>query len=854
MNIFNKIAVQGMRNSRTRTFVTIIGVILSAAMITGVATLAVSLQNYLINTKIQKYGDWHVEFLDVDASFVQEQAENGKVKEAAAVENVGYGILEGGENPDKPYVFITGFDEDAFRKLPIHLTSGRLPENSREILVPAHVMTNGGVSISVGDTLTFPVGSRLIGDRKLNQHDPYISGDVGKKGEYFVSQEEKTYTVVGICQRPVFEEYTAPGYTLITKMDETETETDFSVFVTMKKPREVRSYAESIKGEPTYVLNDEVLRFMGFSDDQSFNVLFYSAGGILIALIMLGSVFLIHNSFAISLNDRMRQFGILLSVGATEKQLKSSVLFEGFCIGLIGIPIGMAVSIPCISLVLSVAAGNFENVLTKGVPLNLYISVPALAAAAGISMITILCSAYIPARKAAGTPVMECIRQTNEIKITSEAVSTWKGIESIFGLEGTLALKNFKRNRRRYRSIVMSLTLSIVLVVSAGAFSTYLRQATEEAGALPKDYDIYFYAEGLREDRLLKLFNQMKAAGGVTEGSCQMFSTYSCTVERTQFTDDYRELAETGPEQKTEELTVDIQFVKNQVFSELIKELGLSEEEYAGRNAKLIADAWEMDGDEKISMFVDSSSKLTIVSKTDEAERNEKEIEVMFADISSSDILPEPPVQAAPYVFRVIVPYDRKAQFVPSGASVRSQMTFLSENPSQSVSEMEGMLADAGITSEYILRNIYSIMEQNRNLSFVVNFFAIVFVAMISLIGVVNVFNTISTNIKLRRRELAMLRSIGMPDRAFGRMMRFECALYGFRTLLWGIPAAGAFSWIIYKGFAAGGERGFHFVFPWFSIGVSVLGVFCAIFITMLYAASKIKRENIIDALRDDIT
>ena len=112
-------------------------------------------------------------------------------------------------------------------------------------------------------------------------------------------------------------------------------------------------------------------------------------------------------------------------------------------------------------------------------------------------------------------------------------------------------------------------------------------------------------------------------------------------------------------------------------------------------------------------------------------------------------------------------------------------------------------------------------------------------------------FNTISTNIKLRRRELAMLRSVGMSDRDFNRMMRFECVFYGARALLFGLPLAAVSSWLIHKVMVVDRVK---FTLPWTSIGISVFSVLLVIFVTMAYAVGKIKKENIIDALRDDIT
>ena len=384
MNIFHKVALQGLKKSRTRTLVTIVGVVLSTLMITAVATFAVSLQNYMLNGAVAKYGNWHIEIPDTDSSFLLKQEEDNRVANAIALQNIGYAALEGGNNPDKPYLFISGWSKQALDTLPIKLLSGRLPKDSHEVVIPAHIASNGGVKISLGDTLTLPVGSRMKGNQKLSQHDSYSHGD-----EILVTASERTYTVVGICQRPAIEEYNAPGYTLITTED-TGVQDSLAVFVTLKNPYQVHSYANSISDNYSYVLNDNVLRFMGLSGEKIITSLLYAIGGILIFLVMLGSVFLIYNSFNISLNERTHQFGILMSVGATEKQLRNSVLFEGLCIGLIGIPIGILVGIPSIRLVLTLVAKNFANVMYSNVPLTLVVSVPGLVAAAVISMFTIL--------------------------------------------------------------------------------------------------------------------------------------------------------------------------------------------------------------------------------------------------------------------------------------------------------------------------------------------------------------------------------------------------------------------------------------------------------------------------------
>lgn len=860
MNIFNKVALQGLKNNRTRTLVTIIGVVLSAAMITAVATFGISLLNYMANGAAQKYGGWHVEFLDVDSSFVQKQTYNDKVANTAIFENIGYAKLDGGKNPNKPYLFIAGFNEKTFDALPITLFSGRLPKNSREILVSGSIMTKGGVQVTVGDTLTLAVGSRMNGNEKFGQSDPYVA-----ESETLVQQGERTYKVVGICQTPRFEEDSAPGYTVITTRDAADTADDLSLFVTLKNPREVHAYAKSTAGSHGYILNNAVLRFMGLSDDNIFNTLLYSVGGIVVLIIMIGSILLIYNSFNISLNERTHQFGILSSVGATAKQLRNSVLFEGLCIGTVGIPIGVLLGIGSTGLVISAVAKNFGNIFYDNVPLIMTVSIPAIIAAAAVSMVTIMISAYIPAKKAASTPVMECIRQTNEVKVEFKAVKTSKLAQRIYGLEGTLALKNFKRNKKRYRSIVLSLVLSVVLFISASAFVTYLKYTSKQAEVYTT-YDIGFATQDMEDSEMLKLYDKLKTADGIYESSYQALMRYSCAAKARNLSDDYWEYGGSHSPEETVNLPMEIQFIDDNCYLNIIKKLGLSPEKYTGKNAKMIAVA-KMKGhsnpgdepDQFIDMFKSSSLNFTIAPKINGKSKMEQgqNVSIKFVEIVPPDTLPILGNSGGkdPFFFRIMVPYSLKEKFETHDTHVAIKgLTFRSKNSTQSVSEMKRMLQDDGVTANYNLYNNCKILDDSRNMIFISNVFAYTFIIMISLIAIANVFNTISTNIKLRRRELAMLRSVGMSERDFQKMMNFECTFYGMKALLFGLPIAIISSWLIYKGMVGGGAENIDFVLPWGSIGISVFSVFLVVFITMLYAISKIKKENIIDALRDDMS
>lgn len=843
MNIFHKIALQGLKRNRTRTLVTVVGVLLSTTLFTTVATFGTSLLQYLINGSIAKYGGWYIDFVDVDADFVRERAEDSQVTDVVAFENMGYALLEGAESAEKPYLFVAGFTEDTFEQLPITLITGRLPRNDQEILIPNHVSIKAGVRIPTDEPLILMQGRRIMQGRLLTQHDPY------RAGEALQPVEKKCYTVVGTYERAGFEEHDSPGYTVITRADTTHKTERYSLFLTLESPSMVRAYAERFAASHPFVLNEDVLRFYGVTENHLLNGIMFAVGGTLAAIIMIGSVFLIYNSFQISLTERMHQFGILMSVGATARQLKRAVLFEGLCIGALGIPFGVAAGIGSVALVLPVVAQNFATISTSDVALTLSVSVPALGAAVAVSLLTILISAYIPARKAASFPVMECVRQTGEIRTESYHIKTPKLAGRIWGLEGMLALKNFRRNKRRYRSVVLSLTLSVVLFVTGSAFGSTLKGI---AGVLTVevDGDISFYAQDMPQEELLWLQGKLKNVDGVTKSTWQVNSFYTCTVEgiSDEFAGDQDVAAGGDGTDGKAAIPMFAQFLEDAVYEEFIESMGFDTEAYSGQDGKV--PALVLDTEEHQVFYVGQEAEFTLYAP--DGERT-KTVRALMVDNYPLDMLP---VDSMPrYLYIMLVPGSRRAEFAGLERDSRSGLTFWTDTPTQTMTGIQSAVLDAGITRENTLINLSTAVELFRSLTFVVDVFTYAFALMISLIAVANVFNTISTNIRIRRRELAMLRSVGMSKRGFNRMMNYECFFYGVRTLLLGVPVASLMSWLIYKAMAAS-ERleGFAWQFPWKSMAASVLGVFGIVFVTMLYATGKIRSENIIDVLRDELT
>ncbi|MEI3435371.1 MAG: FtsX-like permease family protein [Clostridia bacterium] len=132
----------------------------------------------------------------------------------------------------------------------------------------------------------------------------------------------------------------------------------------------------------------------------------------------------------------------------------------------------------------------------------------------------------------------------------------------------------------------------------------------------------------------------------------------------------------------------------------------------------------------------------------------------------------------------------------------------------------------------------------------VISIFLYGFIGVITLIGITNIFNTITTNMNLRKKEFAMLKSIGMTKKEFNRMIRLESIFYGVKSLVIGIPIGLVLSYGMYNVFRNSME--IEYVLPYKSIVVAVIFVAIVIGIIMRYSMSKINKQNIIETIRND--
>ena len=745
----------------------------------------------------------------------------------------------------------------------------------------------------------------MLDGRRLGQDTPVYTYDSETQveimsGERLENTEPRTYTVVGIYERPTFEDYSAPGYTALTAADtKSADQSPIHCYFKLHKPAGVYDFMKEMgyTQEYRYAYNTKVLLYSGTAPFDSFLTAFYSLAAIIIALIVFGSVSLIYNAFSISVSERTRQFGLLSSVGATRKQLRRMVLFEALAVSIVGIPLGILVGIGGIGITLLLIGDKFFSIVRVDIPMRLCVSWQAVVIAAVIALVTVLISAWIPSKRATRVSAVEAIRQSMDIKVSDRPVRTSKLSYKLFGLPGVLAGKHYKCNRKKYRTTVVSLFMSIVLFVSAAAFTDYMMESAE--GGLASDqFDLIYAAESdasaaMTPDALLELlFSEQNVTGGTYTKKQFLQGDISREYVTAMFADRFADFGMEREDAAPKELSISgyLYFVADAEFNRLLEKYDLKEADYYDRDKPLgialdrnieldrrlekyvtldtlkgdgcvIEGLYyvEIDGYYRIDSRIDENGNKVVLyqNRDNESDIIELPYEESFAKytLRSEKTIEEAPFfvsRSTPVAINMIYPYSMLESVVPEAAlnQFRNTEYFLtSSDHTASFENLATMLTENGLSSRQLF-DYAANAETNRNVITIIRVFAYGFIVLISLIAAANVFNTISTNISLRRREFAMLKSVGMTQKGFRRMMNYECLLYGSKALLLGLPVSCGITYLIYRAVTTAYETSFHL--PWAAIGIAVLSVFLVVFATMMYAMRKVKKDNPIDALKNE--
>ncbi len=872
MNIINKLTIRQLFLNKKRTLVTIIGTIISTAMITAVATLGLSFMDLMQRQVISQNGEWHVTYKNINEHQLTEIEKNKHVETAMMNRESGYAYLKGSKNTNKPYLYIIEYSQSMFQHMPVKLIEGRLPQKANEILLSEAVSKNAGVTYKVGDQIKLSIGKRFStlkdADKTVPlQQNSSLHWDNDNVTEKFVTETTKTYTVVGFIERPEWELTWSPGYTTISYIDQNSVNGNdtFDVSVIFNKiNNKLFSWGDKIAKDnkiDVYEYNNSLLRFYGIIKDDTTKSMLTTLSIIIMVIIVIGSVSLIYNAFAISVSERLRYLGMLSSVGATKKQKRNSVFFEGAVIGAISIPIGILAGYIGLGITYLCINPMLESMLTQMGGFRLIVYPSSVITAFVVSALTILISTYIPARKASNVSAIDAIRQVSDVKISRRQVKTSRLTRMIFGMEGELGLKNLKRYKARYKATVFSLVISMILFLVVSAFTDNLRKSLTMS-QVGVNYDVEVRIDSQVGDAKDNIIKKIKSLDNITKISTAMNWNVTTMVDPKNIADflkaDSSQMLQDGKYPYEVVLTV----LDDKNLEEYAKKVGVDKKQLEDKNqpSAILIDTVTYK-DKVTEKYIETKCiKTNVGDLFNLGIRNEDtSIDKVLPQIKVAALTKEMPMGMlssgdAAY-FNMIISKETLNQLLKGVGSkskpiINTYIYLNSDKPMELQNQLEAIQNEVGMGSMNI-DNVYYYKQNEQQSVLLLSVFTYAFIILITAICVANIFNTISTSIALRKREFAMLKSIGITPKGFNKMLNYESIFYGIKALLYGIPISIFVMYIIYDVLMA--KFDFKFTLPIGNIAIVIVSVFFIVGMAMLYSSSKVRKENIIDALKQEI-
>ena len=932
MNLMKTLTLKNLKLNRKRTIVTIVGIILATALLSALVTLVSSFQYSMIEYQKQKDGDFHVKFSNVKMSELSEFKNNRNIESTFETMGMGFAKLDGCKNEDKPYAYVMATDEAGFERGCFKLIEGRMAKNEDEIVIPRHLKTNGRIDIKVGDEITLDVGKRYDSNTEgvISENCAYEH-----EAETLTDTVTKHYKVVGIMERPGYgmEDYSAAGYTFVTYSDElaaidngtkseaSEADTTLTVYsrYTQKALRNKDAVTADIIGvdeklfekannssvEMSSEESDRFLKEMEnakyeiymngylinyecvFPIDGSFKALF-TVAAVVALIIILTSVYCIKNSFNISITEKIRQYGMLASVGATRRQIKSSVKTEAAMLGVIGIPVGTMSGILA-SLILV----NVVNALSAGwlnVALSFHTSLPALILAVILSIATIYFSATGSARRAAKVTPLEAIRNTKEIKIKSAKLKTPAIIGRIWGIGGVISYKNIKRNNKKYRTTVTSIVICSVTFIVISYFMSVAFSMVGMSYA-STDYNIGINMSCKKDIDIEKLTKLVSGIEGVDD--YLVGAGYDFDVSKPKYTKEYGEYCRqlyADSEDVSQMFLITV--LDDKSYDKYASDAGIKNaaagailvnkctfdvyNENSSKYAKKEMELYKYKAGDTIecgyNVYDDASSDDNAVEGGTESSTEDNSGYVdeetinngvrKTVDVTIAGVTDKVPIGYKGYSNTLLFMNQKGFESLwgdgkngneikPGYASYSAYVVAENADEYQDTFEKETEENPEYSQISFYVSNLDKQMRDEKSLFTLLGVFAYGLIVVIALIGITNIINTLSTGMELRSREFATLRSIGMTDKQFVGMVRLESVFISVKALVIGVPLGILISYLLCV-MMNRMDDAIIYEPPYKAIILCILVVIMLIYAIMKLSMTKLRHNNIIETIKNE--
>lgn len=883
MKLLNKLTLKNLRLNKVRTIVTIVGIMLSAALITVVSGMALSGRQTMIDGQTEWSGNYDVALDIIDTAKIDKIRQNRNVENAFYKERLGFSKATVADNAEYGYA-VTAISENAFDGcFKLKLEKGSFPTNSNEAVVTGAFKNTDGKDVKVGDKITFELGvlkgtdGKVLGESELLDLSPKRF-----KESKITDKKQKTYTITGIIENPntrelnnpssCFEIYTVSdeespveairtkhmnklyiAYTPQSEGNYLQNTADILGFkaddMNNVSSDEISPEDQQTSGVNGYSFNTTLLAMKGYGGSEGTNVMIFSLAVIIIIIVMLASVFVIRNSFAISITEKTSMYGMLASVGATKRQIRRNVLFEGFILGLIGIPLGILLGLGVNAILIAILNSVLGDMLSGASFVFVTPTIPIICAIV-LSAVTIFLSSFFIALRASRIPPLVAIRGNKDIKVkNNKPYRTSKLTKKLFGVGGEIASKSLKRSRKKYRTTVISIVVSVAMFIAVSAFMDYGMNFTEYYyGSRDYSYTVY----GIDYDQAKAIEVMPEISNYIT--FCSHHDVLVSDVKVNNKGEKDVTAFDTSDGKKG--FQAHCIELEHDTFVETCKELNLDYNSV--KDGVLIYNKAADDKENTFNLFDKTAPNKVTVYKNERNDdgndifnkANDLKVSGVFDTVPKSIkwIMNDEGISPIVLVFSEMGTIPYQLDDYENNVTVRANTT----DSESLTNRIESTVGASGLEdSSIIIVDYGENLRQFNAIMLIVGIFIYGFIGVISLIGLTNIFNTISTNMQLRSKEFASLKSIGMTKKEFNRMIRLESLMYGIKSLLIGIPLGVLGVFAIFSAFSIGSVP-MSFVFPWKAILISIAAVFIVVWLIMKYSISKVNKQNIIETIRND--
>ena len=861
MKILNQLTLKELKMNKQRTIVTLIGVILSCALMVGIGLIFSSAQKNMVDSIVSYSGAYHVRFNHIDAKDISLIENNIKVKEYAYTNDISYAVSN--QEQENDFFFLLRGMNDTYHES-FRNVKGKYPKKENEILVPDTLLKQYEPYLEIGDSITVNLGKRYLNGEETTE-------SVRSTDETFEVTDTKTYRIVGTYEHDAYPQmYYSELYILYTG-GKSKTPT-MNVFITYKNIGDTYQESEHIAsllglqetGDGLYqnmTYHQEYLSAMGHSRYGNYNTTMVIILGVVLSLISIACIIVIYNSFHISVMERKKQFGIFASIGATKTQLMKTVFLEALIVAVIGIPLGVLSGMLGIKITLDIIMKLAPDLFE--IPFTFYIYPVFIIVPVIFMLIVIFLSAYLPARKAGKMQPMEAIRQNDDIKIEKKKIKTPRWIRKLFGIEGEIALKNIKRNRKKYRVTVVSLFISIVLFITFSGLLKYGLYGTDTAFQ-NAEYNAMVSVTAPTYDDIKPVMERLKKVKG-PEQAKEIHWTYATTkIKNSAFYEEYQNQMKDNMDNlsKISDMGVVIATIEQEDYAKLLEEYKQEDgttflinqvnfSSVTGKTRKTYHNRLFEPG---------SISNITLYCERYDGNDN-YHIEQCNEPINKIEMIETVPyglknVISDPGSFVIVVPESMYRSFVTKALENdysigTNDFLYLNGTQFKNIEKEIENIEDEGIVGGIYYENIEDSVARTNRIILAVKILLYGFIALVTFIGITSVFNTIVTSLALRKREFAMLRSVGLSPKGFHKILFLESFFFVAKAYLIALPVSCILIAIIHYAFNFSMYIE-TILIPWDAVLIALLFSYAIVLITTFYATRKVRTANILESIREE--